>query len=76
VPELRPGPHPQNRGEWRFLQRITLGQEIVDVMEIDAASNRGIEEIASCAKMSPTLRPHSRYKVYIIDEAHQITMTL
>ncbi len=45
----------------------------LDVIEIDAASNRGIDEIRNIKdgiRLSPT---SSRYKVYIIDEAHQLT---
>ncbi len=45
----------------------------MDVIEIDAASNRGIDEIRNlkeAIKFSPTSR---RYKVYIIDEVHQLT---
>src|SRR6186997_1062612 len=39
------GPTPTPCGECDFCKRVAAGQEIVDVMEIDAASNRGIEEI-------------------------------
>src|ERR1700731_330151 len=39
------GPTPQPCNECDFCQRVAKGQEIMDVMEIDAASNRGIEEI-------------------------------
>jgi DNA polymerase-3 subunit gamma/tau len=45
----------------------------VDVIEIDGASNRGIEEIRTLrenVKYAPT---RGRYKVYIIDEVHQLT---
>ncbi len=45
----------------------------LDVIEIDAASNRGIDEIRNLKegiKFSPT---SYQYKVYIIDEAHQLT---
>ena len=45
----------------------------VDVIEIDAATNRGIDEIRElrdAARYSPS---RDRYKVYILDEAHQIT---
>jgi DNA polymerase-3 subunit gamma/tau len=45
----------------------------MDVIEIDAASNRGIDEIRNL-KESIRVSPASlRYKVYIIDEAHQLT---
>lgn len=45
----------------------------LDVIEIDAASNRGIDEIRSLQegiRLSPTSYP---YKVFIIDEAHMLT---
>jgi len=45
----------------------------LDVVEIDAASNRGIDEIRSLKegiRLSPT---SYKYKVFIIDEAHQLT---
>ncbi|MFH1397416.1 MAG: DNA polymerase III subunit gamma/tau [Candidatus Omnitrophota bacterium] len=45
----------------------------LDVMEIDGASNRGIDEIRALrenVKFSPT---QGKYKIYIIDEVHQIT---
>ncbi len=45
----------------------------VDVIEIDAASNRGIDEIRSL-RDSVRYRPaRDRYKFYILDEAHQLT---
>ena len=46
---------------------------MVDVLEIDAASNRGIEEIRELRDNVRYAPARSRYKVYIIDEAHQIT---
>ena len=42
-------------------------------MEIDAASNRGIEEIRELRENVRYAPARSRYKVYIVDEAHQIT---
>ena len=47
----------------------------IDVIEIDAASNRSVsdaEEIIQNVAMSPV---HSRYKIYIIDEVHMLTTT-
>src|SRR5712671_8206741 len=52
--------------------RIAQGQEMVDVLEIDAASNRGIEEIRELRENVRYAPARSRYKVYIVDEAHQI----
>ncbi len=47
----------------------------IDVIEIDAASNRSVsdaEEIIQNVAMAPV---HSRYKIYIIDEVHMLTPT-
>lgn len=44
-----------------------------DVYEMDAASNRGIEEIRELREGVSTLPFASRYKFYIIDEAHALT---
>src|SRR5437773_8368481 len=67
------GPTPQPCNQCDFCQRITQGQEILDVMEIDAASNRGIDEIRELRENVVYAPAHSRYKIYIVDEAHQIT---
>ncbi len=45
----------------------------LDIMEIDAASNRGIDEIRSLKENVRTAPILLRRKVYIIDEAHQLT---
>lgn len=50
-----------------------LGTHIDDVIEIDAASNRGIDDIRSLRESVHTLPFHSKHKVYIIDEAHMLT---
>lgn len=53
-------------------KEITLGSAM-DFIEIDAASNRGIDEIRDLkegVKFSPT---KLKYKVFVIDEAHQLT---
>jgi DNA polymerase III subunit gamma/tau len=44
-----------------------------DIIEIDAASNRGIDEIRDLKESVRTLPFRSRFKVYIIDEAHMLT---
>ncbi|WP_150275786.1 DNA polymerase III subunit gamma/tau [Paenibacillus tepidiphilus] len=68
--ERGPGPEPCN--ECPSCLRITAGN-IMDVQEIDAASNRGVEEIRDLrdkVKYAPT---EVRRKVYIIDEVHMLT---
>src|SRR3990167_11145328 len=51
---------------------ITEGRNF-DVLELDAASNRGIDEIRDLREKINLAPGSSRYKVYIIDEAHQLT---
>jgi len=46
---------------------------LVDVIEIDAASNRGIEEIRALRENVKYAPARGRFKIYIIDEAHQLT---
>ena len=45
----------------------------VDVIEIDAATNRGIDEIRELREGTRYRPARDRFKVYILDEAHQIT---
>ncbi|MEZ5403490.1 MAG: DNA polymerase III subunit gamma/tau [Bryobacteraceae bacterium] len=49
------------------------GGNAVDVIEIDAASNRGINEMRELRENVRYRPARDRYKVFIIDEAHQIT---
>jgi len=44
-----------------------------DVIEIDAASNRGIDEIRNLKESVQTAPASGKYKVYIIDEVHMLT---
>lgn len=50
-----------------------LGAHDVDIYEIDAASNRGIDDIRALNESVYTLPYESPYKVYIIDEVHMLT---
>ncbi len=66
------GPAPEPCNVCEFCSEISEGRSL-DVMEIDGASNRGIEQIRQLrenVKFSPA---KSRFKIYIIDEVHQIT---
>ena len=45
----------------------------IDMIEIDAASNRGIDQIRELIENAAFAPAHARFKVYRIDEAHQIT---
>ena len=65
-------PTPEPCGVCDSCMEIRQGNA-VDVIEIDAATNRGIDEIRElrdAARYSPA---RDRYKIYILDEAHQIT---
>ncbi len=53
-------------------QRIDAGNSL-DVLEIDAASNRGIDEVRELIEKIPLGAVEGRYKVYIIDEVHMLT---
>lgn len=50
-----------------------IGTKIEDIYEIDAASNRGIDQIRELRDAVNTLPMSSNYKVYIIDEVHMLT---
>jgi len=51
---------------------ISTGDDI-DVLEIDAASNRGIEEIRQLRQNASICPSRSRFKIYILDEVHMLT---
>src|ERR1700677_699385 len=53
-------------------REIAEGRSL-DVIEIDAASNRGIDQIRELREMVRYAPANSRYKVVILDEAHQLT---
>ena len=45
----------------------------MDVIEIDAATNRGIEEVRSLIATASAEPARDRYRIFILDEAHQVT---
>lgn len=66
------GPNPDPELDSDVAQAIDSGEDM-DVIEIDGASNRGIEEIRTL-RANVNVRPsRSRYKIYIIDEVHMLT---
>ena len=69
--EQGPTPNPCNRCE--ACLKINSGTSM-DVFEIDAASNRGIDEIRDLRETVKFAPADGRYKVYIIDEVHMLTM--
>lgn len=50
-----------------------IGSHEDDIFEIDAASNRGIDDIRALRDAVHTVPMHSPYKVYIIDEVHMLS---
>ncbi len=66
------GPTPEPCGACEPCKKITDGTSM-DVFEIDAASNRGIDEIRDLRETVKFAPAESRYKVYIIDEVHMLT---
>jgi len=66
------GPTAAPCGECPSCQEIAAGNSI-DVLEIDAASNRGIDEIRELRETVRYLPARDRYKIFIIDEAHMLT---
>ena len=53
-------------------QSIAVGED-VDVLEIDGASNRGIDEIRQLRQNAAVRPSRARFKIYIIDEVHMLT---
>lgn len=66
------GPTPTPCNRCPNCERITAGTSM-DVFEIDAASNRGIDEIRDLREAVKFAPVEGRYKVYIIDEVHMLT---
>lgn len=59
--------------ECSICQQITEGS-LGDVIEIDAASNNGVEEIRDIREKANYAPTQAEYKVYIIDEVHMLSM--
>jgi len=66
------GPTPNPCGECDSCKEIAAGTSL-DVIEIDAASNRGIDQIRELREMVRYAPAASRSKVVILDEAHMLT---
>ncbi len=69
---LQPGPDGEPCNTCTNCESITAGRSL-DVMEIDAASNRGIDEIRELRERVNFVPSQGKYKVYIIDEVHMLT---
>ena len=68
------GPTPDPCGKCENCLSITDGSA-VDVIEMDAASNRGVDDVDALREGVKYPPMRMRYKVYIIDEAHQLSST-
>ena len=66
------GPTAEPDNTCDFCREISNGTSL-DVLEIDAASNRGIDQIRELREMVRYAPAAGRYKVVILDEAHQLT---
>ena len=66
------GPTTTPCGQCDACEAISSGED-VDVLEIDGASNRGIEEIRQLRSFVSVRPSRSKYKIYIIDEVHMLT---
>ncbi len=66
------GPAPEPCNQCDRCREISAGTSL-DVLEIDAASNRGIDQIRELREMVRYAPAVGRYKVVILDEAHQLT---
>jgi len=66
------GPTPEPCGACASCLSITKGNSL-DIIEIDGASNRGIDEIRTLRENVKLCSAGSRFKIYIIDEVHMLT---
>jgi DNA polymerase III subunit gamma/tau len=66
------GPTPDPDGTCHACTAIANGNSL-DVIEMDAASQRGIDDIREIRERVVLQPAEGRYKVYILDEAHQLT---
>src|SRR3954471_23396103 len=66
------GPTPDPCGKCNSCTAIARGEDI-DVIEIDAASNTGVDNVRDLINNSQFRPARSRFKVYIIDEVHMLS---
>ena len=66
------GPTPTPCDACEICHSIAAGED-VDVLEIDGASNRGIDEVREIRQNVQYRPSRTRYKIYIVDEVHMLT---
>jgi len=66
------GPAAEPCNDCPLCKEITDGSS-TDVLEIDGASNTGVDDVRELRDNSRYLPSHSRYKIYIIDEVHMLS---
>ncbi|MFH1278012.1 MAG: DNA polymerase III subunit gamma/tau [Candidatus Eisenbacteria bacterium] len=66
------GPTPEPCGECGCCKEVAAGRSL-DVLEIDGASNRGIDEIRDLRESVRYMASAGKRKIYIIDEVHMLT---
>ena len=54
--------------------KVSFSKDCVDIIEIDAASNNGVDEIRDLKNKISLVPSELRYKVYIIDEVHMLSI--
>ncbi|MEM1309074.1 MAG: DNA polymerase III subunit gamma/tau, partial [Cyanobacteria bacterium P01_H01_bin.153] len=67
-----PVPSPQPCGECEVCRGISSGS-ILDIVEIDAASNTGVDNIRELIERAQFAPVQCRYKVYVVDECHMLS---
>src|SRR3546814_17331936 len=66
------GVSPTPCGHWAACTEIDAGR-FVDYIELDAASNRGVDEMTQILEQAVYAPSSGRYKVYMIDEVHMLS---
>ena len=66
------GPAPEPCNECRFCREVTAGSAI-DVVEMDAASNTGIDDVRELRESLMYAPAAARFKIYIVDEVHMLS---
>jgi DNA polymerase III subunit gamma/tau len=66
------GPTPTPCNECDVCRSVSTGDDM-DVLEIDGASNNGVDEVRALRQNAAVMPSRARYKIYIIDEVHMLS---